>query len=39
MNEWRKVNEKWGFTKKVDMEIFFVNESLGENKLEDVGEN
>lgn len=39
MNEGRKVNEKLGFTGKVDMEMVFVNESLGENKLEDDGEN
>lgn len=35
----RKVNEKLGFTEKIDMEIFFANESLGENKLEDDREN
>lgn len=34
----RKVNEKFGFTEKIDTEIFFANESLGENKRKD-GEN
>lgn len=35
----RQVNEKLGFTKKVDVEIFLVNESLGENNLDSEGEN
>lgn len=34
----RKFNEKLGFTEKVDVEIFFVTESLVENKLEGDGE-
>lgn len=39
MNEGWKVNEKLGFTGKVDVEIFFVNASLSENKLEGDEEN
>lgn len=35
----RKVNDELGFPEKIYMEIFFVNESLGENKLEDDGGN
>lgn len=34
----RKVNENFRFTEKIETEIFFANESLGENKRED-GEN
>lgn len=30
-----KINEKLEFTEKVDKEIFFINEILGENKLGD----
>lgn len=38
MNIFRlKINEKLEFPEKVDKEIFFVNETLDENKLGDDG--